>query len=448
MTPVPTRLAFVAVTIFAIPAGNLSAQVPATVAEAAKAIDLAAFPLMPGSATKAPRRLANLDYNARSDVRGAYAFQKKTLEERGFKELPGGYLSDQSCSGSFGKDGFTISVSTIPASGQDATGIVSVRLANHGNVDVTKLPVPPGSKLLYSFPTATAYVTAKSVKETSAALRALLTAKGWEPYGTAGDSLYFKQNAVKLSVWPSAAPAQGGKTMIQFSTELMSVDLPAPPTYLAVAYADTTQALSIEVDMTAEQLATFYKEALGKAGWKSTTEKPVKIDFRDMMIFRNDAKDIATLMMNKLNGKLHANLDQKTEAEFEEEIRLAKAEEAKRKAKSALYAKMEAEKAAKERVSVAITVPENAKELRRTKDELEFKLAGGEALAAVKTIHADLVKKGWKGKEPAFEPMAGTVALEKKAGSSLVILYVDTGFGDAKVTITTFGADFEEPKAK
>ena len=44
--------------------------------------------------------------------------------------------------------------------------------------------------------------------------------------------------------------------------------------------------------------------------------------------------------------------------------------------------------------------------------------------------------------------MAGTVALDKKAGVSLVIVYVDTGFGDAKVMISSFGADIEEPTAK
>src|SRR5215208_6524589 len=103
------------------------------------------------------------------------------------------------------------------------------------NGDTSKLPVPADAKLLYAFPTTRAYVTEKSVKETSDALRTLLTAQGWEPYGTAGDSLYFKRNAVKLSAWPSVAPAQGGKTVIQLATELMSVDLPAPPALLDAA---------------------------------------------------------------------------------------------------------------------------------------------------------------------------------------------------------------------
>lgn len=442
------RPAFFAMAVLAVPAGGLSAQEPATVAGAARAINLETFPLMPGGVSKAPRRLANLGYTARSDTRGAFAFQKKALEERGWKELPRGYQSDQACSGTFGKDGFTVSVSTSPAYGPGAAGLVDIRLANHGNVDVSKLPVPPGSKPLYSFPTTTAYVTEKTVKETSEAIRALLTAEGWAPYGHAGDSLFFKKNAVKLSAWPSVAPAQGGKTVIQLSTELMSVDLPAPASLLTAAYADTTKALSLEVDMKSDALAAFYQEALGKAGWKATTDKPVKIDFRDMMIFRNDAKDIATLKMHEFEGRLRANIDQKTAVEFEEDIRLAAAEEAKRMADSAEYTKKAAEKAAKDRVKVAINVPAGAKDVERSKDKVEFKLAAGEAMAAVQAIHAALVKDGWKGKTPKFDPLAGTSTLGKKAGVSLVIVYVDTGLDDASVLISAFGADITEAKAK
>ena len=63
--------------------------------------------------------------------------------------------------------------------------------------------------------------------------------------------------------------------------------------------------------------------------------EPVKIDFREMMIFRNDAKDIATLKMHKFEGKLKANLDHQTAADYAEAVRAAEADYAKRKAESA-----------------------------------------------------------------------------------------------------------------
>lgn len=420
----------------------------ATVDDATKVLDLGVFPVMTGAKCDEPRRMASLSYTAKSEVREAYAFQKKTLEEQGWKELPGGYLSDQSCSGSFGKDGFTVSVSASPGFGPDAAGLVNVMLNNHGNIDVAKLPVPPNSKLLYSFPTATAYVTETPTKETAEAIRKLLTARGWQPYGTAGDSQFFKNNAIRLTATAGVAPAQGGKTVIQLATEQLSADLPAPPALLNGAYADTTKALSIDVDMTPDALVAFYREVLGKAGWKPTTERPVKIDFRDMMIFRNDAKDIATLKMQKVNGKLRATLDHQNAAEFAEAMKRAEAEETARKAKSAAYAKMAAEAAAKNRVSVVIGIPNSAKDIERTKDSLEFKLAAGKAKDAVVMIRADLLKHGWKTSTESLEPIAGTVVLKKKSDLIVTITYVDAGVEDAQVTISTFGVEIDVPNEK
>ena len=229
MRSVAIRRALLSLLILTRATNGSSAQQPATVAEAAQAINLETLPLVPGGVSKAPRRLANLDYAAQGDARGAFAFQKKNLEELGWNELPGRYLSDQSCSGAFGKSGFTLSVMTSPGYGREAAGQVDIRLTNHGNFNLSRLQVPPDWKPLYSAPAATAYATEKPVKATSAAISQLLKADGWLPYGPAGDSLYFKKNAVKLTVWPSVAPAQGGKTVIQLSTVLMSVDLPAPP---------------------------------------------------------------------------------------------------------------------------------------------------------------------------------------------------------------------------
>ncbi len=66
----------------------------------------------------------------------------------------------------------------------------------------------------------------------------------------------------------------------------------------------------------------------------------------------------------------------------------------------------------------------------------------------MEAIYATLVKGGWKAKKPIFGPLTGSVSLEKKAGVSLVIVYVDAGLSDGEITITSFGADLEQPKAK
>jgi hypothetical protein len=435
------------------PTANSTADEPvsgdtATVSEAARTIDLQTFPMMAGGKPTESRRLASLGYLTKGDPRGAYAFQKNALEARGWKEMPGAYLSDLACSGWFGKDGFAVSVTTSPMTGAEATGMVNVRLMNQGNVDLGKLPVPPDAKPLYSFAGTMAYVTEKPVMQTAEAVRAVLTARGWQPYGAAGDSQYFKKSAVRLTATCAVAPGQGGKTVIQLSSELLSADLPAPPASLRAAYADSTKTLSLDVDMTPDALAAFYRDVLGKSGWKATTEKPVKDGFGLLMIFRNDAKDIAFLTMHEFEGKLRAELKHQTGAEFDEEMQRAKAAEARRKAESERYAKAAAEEAAKKQVTVAIAAPAGAKDLKRTGDELAFKLPAGTARTAVQAIRADLLSKGWKAETTSLEQLTGNVRLNKKAGVILMIIYVDTGLEDAAVTISAFGARIDDPTAR
>jgi hypothetical protein len=286
------------------------------------------------------------------------------------------------------------------------------------------------------------------VKETAEAVGKLLTAKGWQPYGTAIGSQYFKDNAVKLSVMTSSAPGQGGKTVIQLSSEMLSVDLPAPPGLLDAQYAETTKALSLDVAMTPVALADYYRDTLGKAGWKATTEKPFQSDFHEMMIFRNAAKDFLFLTMTKVEGKLRAELRHQTAAEFDADLKAAQAEEAKRKAESKRYAMAAAEAEARKRVTVEIAAPAGAKNVQRDKDSLKFKLAAGTARAAVQALRADLVAKGWTADKSASLDQPGGSVILKNKDANLTVVYIDTGFDDAQVDITAFGATLAQPRAK
>lgn len=430
-----------AASLFIAPAGGLPAQEAATVEAAAKVVDLSTFPLMPGGVANGPRRLAGLNYSAPGDARGAFAFQKAALEKAGWSELPGRYLSDETCSGVFGKDGFKVSVATIPAGGK-----VDVSILNLGDVDPGKLPVPPDAKPLYAFPTAAAFLAEKAPEETADALEALLTAGGWEPYGRAGDVRFFKKNAVRLSARSTAAPAQGGKTMIQLSSELMSVDLPAPAKTLATAYADATKALALDVDMTADDLAAFYREALGKAGWKPTTERPVKDGPESFLIFRNDAKDLAYLDMRDVGDRLRATLTHRTAAEDAEIARRAEAGIAKRKSDSKRQADMAAAKAAADRVRFSVTLPKDARDVKYEAGGIEFKLPAGRGTAAAGSIRDALEKAGWKGDGAKPTPLAGAFILTKKDGVVATIVYTDAGFEDASVAITAVGAEVERPQ--
>jgi hypothetical protein len=267
------------------------------------------------------------------------------------------------------------------------------------------------------------FITEASREQTADACRKLLLAQGWEPYGMAGDVLFFKQNAVRLAARISTAPAQGGKTVIDYSTELMSVDLPAPADTLGLQYADVNTQLFFDAKMSEKDLVGFYRPTLAKAGWEATTEKPIKIDFKDIMIFRNPTKDMLTLEMNDVDGKTRVLLKHESAAEVAEIERRIDAEMERRKAEKN-----------KPLPKLVVTLPPDAKDIKQTKNRIEFQLATGKAKAAVESWRKQFAKDGWKEEFAASEDMAGSISFVK-GSQDVSMSYSDTGFLPAEVTI-------------
>src|SRR5436189_5083927 len=182
-------------------------KTPATVEQAAKVLDLSTFPLMDGAKPLESPQVAFLFYLATGDVKTAFEFNRKALVGQGWKELPNSSVTDQSASGMFSRSGFVVFVSVAP----HGDGSLHVRLQNQGNVKPGKLPVPPNAKPVYVGDSTAMYETEAAVPATVDACRNLFVAQGWVPYGDAGDSAVFKQNANLVTATVSSAPAQGGK---------------------------------------------------------------------------------------------------------------------------------------------------------------------------------------------------------------------------------------------
>jgi len=410
-------------------------RIPATVEEAAKAVDLNEFPLLPGTAQPGGRSVAQLSYQGPGEVKAGYEFQRKNLVERGWKELPDPQVTDQYASGSFAKSGFLLSVSIMPGE----PGKVGVHMHNHSNLNLAKLPVPPGAKLQYSFPAITSFVTEVPAAETAAAVRTLLLADGWQPYGTAGDTQQFKKNAVQLDARVLEPPAQPGKTFIDFTADQLSADLPAPPDASSVQYADDNKRLDIYLPGTHETVVAWYQTALAPAGWKPTTENPIKDGFEYFLIFRNAAKDMLTLTMwgsQNEKGETRAHLVHQSAAEVAED---------ERRFKEALAAKKkkEEEEKNKPQPKAVVTVPAGAQRVEATAREIEFQLPTGKGKAAVDALAKQLTDAGWKADAPIGEAAAGQLNFQKD-GHSVSILYVDPGFIPAQITITASGVELEQ----
>jgi hypothetical protein len=296
---------------------------PATAAEAAQAIDLSTFPLLPSVLEIRARSVARLDYIASLetfDVKSEYEFQRRGLLERQWKELTDSQISSGYAEGQFSRSGFHLYV-TVQF--HDEPGKVLVRLQNNSNVHVSKLPVPPGATFLGVSHNIASFETTTGVKETREAVRKLLLEQGWQPYGSGGNRLILKQNAVELTAVVEAQSAQPGKTRIAYWTVQMSADLPAPPDAESILYDDKIKRLDLIASGSPDEVGAYYQTALAPAQWKAATEKPVKQGVESIMIFRNPAQDLLHLQMRDLRDrqKTRVSLKHQSAAEVEESDR-------------------------------------------------------------------------------------------------------------------------------
>jgi hypothetical protein len=415
-------------------------KTPATVEQAARVLDLSTFPLMDGAKSAESRHVANLSYVAPGDPKKALEFHRKAFSAQGWKELPNSTISDQSASAMFARDGFVVSLSVIPF---EATG-VTVRLQNLGNVKPGKLPVPSGAKPVYVGEPTAMYATEAAVPVTADAIRNLFVAQGWVPYGKAGDSDFFKQNAILATATVSSAPAQGGKTMIQYSNQLISSDIPGPPDVEDLRYVDEPPELTFATT-NQDAIVDFYRKTLAGAGWKSTMDKMIDVDEKPTMIFRNHAKEMLTLATTGvLRGKLLVSVRFQSAAEIAELDRRIKEEAPKlRAAAEAKAAKEAAELAERSKVpKVAVTLPAEAKGVKQTKDEIKFTVGKGKAKAAVESFRKQFRDTGWKEDVASMAAMAGTLSFSKD-DQHVTITYSDTGFMPTEVSLSSMRAELE-----
>lgn len=413
---------------------------PATVEEAARLLDLSAFPMMDGAKAPRQRAIADLSYSVASDVKTAFEFQRKKLAERKWKELPNASVTGEAASGVFARGGFAVSVSTYP---NGTPGSVDVVLHNQGNVNLAKLRRPPGTKPVYEGGTTAMYVTDAAVTATAEACRRLILAEGWQPYGTAGDSSHFKKNAILVGITVNSAPAQGNKTMISFSSDLMSVDLPAVPDAEDLRYSDQTEDLSFKTVVDRNTITDFYRENLTRTGWKPTLDKTVTIDDNDVMIFRNAAHDMLTLSLSPArDGKTPVLLKYQSAAELD---RLIKAQA------PALRAKADAEKAEEEKrlaeankplPKIAVTVPAEATNVEASAGEIKFTVSHSKAKAVAETWRKEFREAGWKEDLATLNAIAGALSFSKE-NQHLTVNYTDTGVMPAEVTLSAMGVELE-----
>lgn len=273
---------------------------PASVAQATASLDLSNIALVPKAETPSDRTLASLTYQAPIAVTEGYKFYQQKLTELGWTEAEGSYITEDSSSGVFLKNSFKVSVTVMPSGNP---GVANFMLLQHGNIDLKTVNLAPNLSAVVTMPLIAMYTTSATPSEAAESAKTKLLSTGWVPYGYAGDSKYYKQNAVRLSVTSSSAPAQDGKTMLSLESILMSADIPSPPQIEDPRYTDTLKRLSFEGELSKEEILKFYSESLPKLEWKSSSATGTMIDDWEVYSWRNPGKDLLTLSFWKGTGQ-------------------------------------------------------------------------------------------------------------------------------------------------
>jgi hypothetical protein len=234
--------------------------------------------------------------------------------------------------------------------------------------------------------------------------------------------------------------------MIQYSSQLISSDIPAPQGVDDLRYVDEPPELTFATANT-DAVVEFYRKALAAAGWKSTMDKMVDVDEKPTMIFRNPAKEMITLSVpyNYGGGKLGVSVRFQSAAEIAELDRRIKEEAPKlRAAAQAKEAKEAAELAERNKVpKVAVMLPADAKDVHQTKDEIKFAVGQGKAKTAVESLRKQFRDAGWKENVAALDGMAGALSFSKEGGQNVTINYTDTGFMPSEVSVSAMRVEFE-----
>ncbi len=406
---------------------------PAKSLEAAKVLDLSKFakinPSQPQNVST--EVIATQSYTAKGNAELIGKQVRDALIKHGLKELEGASYTEAYSSAVFESNGFKFTLMAFPASEK---GEVMVSIQNHGNVALDKLPMPPDLKLSHSLPTVSAYLSDQTVEATSAACLKALEDQGWKPFGTTSVSFYVKKNAVRVSVMVMQAPAQGNKTMVQYSSEQMSADLPVPPEIEWLQYTDSPTLMTFRTHASKAALVEYFRETLRQDGWEATTNNLVEVGFREVQIFRRPAKDLIELEIDEVDGHLNCDLRYQTAAQVEaqDERVEAQLEEAKKQAE------MKAERAANPTV-VGIAKLPNATIKEQADTRIEYGLKSGAAKSAVTQWAQALTNNGWELKKNVDTKEIGDYSLTKN-GVELHIDYVDPGFIAAEVSIEVRGS--------
>ncbi len=302
-------------------------------------------------------------------------------------------------------------------------------------LDFSTLPLPAGTKKVFLDANTAIYSIGTPPGATAEACEKLLLNQGWVPYGFSGDTRYYKRGNTRLLANVQAAFGKDKGSMISFTSEPLSADIPLPPGTEDVQYNNSAKRLGFLTTLAPEGVADFYRKALAPAGWSTTMETPDKSDFIHVFILRSPKDEMIRIEMTPTSGKL------RTVATYQTAEEVATERQRVATGMASLREKL-ANEASAPKPAVTLTLPPDTISKALTTKELKMNLPANKAKATVQSLCKNLVASGWKELPASLETVGGSVQLTQE-NRTLHIVYIDPGFMPAEVTVTPVGVEIK-----
>lgn len=289
---------------------------PTTVQAAAQRLDLRTFlsaDELQAIQSAGEPTVGALNYQTDASVTDVVSLYRTRLTKLGWQELTDqgaeatGYAVSYFNNGTYG----------LNLSASDMGGQTMVSVNQSGNIDLRHLPQTADAELSLAAPNTLLYFSADSVADVADFTRQGLTDQGWQLYtrpNSAGADvpdrrdMTFKQNGLNLTVAISAAPAQAGKTAVQYSLNLLRQDLPTPAELDNLQLDDSEPYLSYQTDLAPTDLTDFYLTQMTDLGWQEMADSAFDSAEQTTRFFANEADQLA-LMLNIVPSKSRYNVE-------------------------------------------------------------------------------------------------------------------------------------------
>jgi hypothetical protein len=219
-------------------------------------------------------------YETPASIAEGVAFYASELGALGWQERAGeGYVQDHAALIVMEKSGalLTVSISDLGDS-----RVVQVR--HYGEADVGALPLYPDAEVIFAQRPQLIYVTPAPLAQVAGFTREALARQGWlayeRPFTSYADDASIQQlsltrDGANLSAMISVAPAQGGKTSVQYVLGLMSVALPLPSDAADLLLAPELPYASYTTGVRQQDLLALYRTGMSSLGWREEAEAAV-----------------------------------------------------------------------------------------------------------------------------------------------------------------------------